>query len=546
MWTHIRLRAFVAVALLATFPAFGDSSPIVSAPAGKLRGETVGELNVFRGIPYAVPPLGLGRWKPPVSMPSWQDVLDVQQFGAACIQPKPRPDSLYADEPPQMSEDCLFLNVWAPRKAKNAPVFVWIHGGALTSGASSLSMYDGSKLAGRDVVVVSINYRLGILGYLAHPQLSAESPDKISGNYGLLDQIEALRWIKNNISAFGGDPANVTIAGESAGGLSVMHLMTSPLARGLFAKAIAQSAYMISLPELKRAKHGEQAAEGIGARVATAIGANDLVALRSMDAVKMVDAAVKTGYFPMANVDGRVLPRQIVDVFESGEQAKVPLLAGFNAGEIRSLRMLAPPVPKDAATYESAIRDRYADLADRFLQIYPSTHLEDSILAITRDSLYGWTASKLVTSQTAIGQPGFLYLFDHGYPAADAAGLHAFHAAEIPYAFGNIDRTSARWPKIPATAEEQSLSNAMLDYWTSFARAGAPRASGQPDWPAYGSTRSYMHFAETAQPRTHLMPGMFELNDEVFCRRRRQGDQPWHWNVGIVAPALPPREDCGR
>jgi para-nitrobenzyl esterase len=297
---------------------------------------------------------------------------------------------------------------------------------------------------------------------------------------------------------------------------------------------------------LKRPNHGEQAAEDIGARLATAIGAADLATLRSMDAVKLVDASVRTGYFPMNTVDGRTLPRQIVDAFEQGEQAKVPVLAGFNAGEIRSLRILIPPVPKDAATYESAIRSRYADLADRFLQLYPSANLQETILAITRDAMYGWTAEKLVTSQTAIGQSGFLYWFDHGYPIADDAGLHAFHAAELPYVFGTIDRTSARWPKIPATSAEQSMSDAMLEYWTSFARAGSPRAAGQPDWPAYGSTRAYMHFAETSQAKQHLMPGMFEFNDEVVCRRRAQRGQPWHWNVGIVAPTLPPREGCAR
>jgi para-nitrobenzyl esterase len=546
MWAQIRLPVFLVIGLCMTFRALADNEPVVSAPAGKLRGAVSGELNVFKGIPYAKPPTGEARWKPPVSLPPWQGVRDARQFGTACIQPKPRAESIYADEPPRMSEDCLFLNIWSPRNAQKAPVFVWIHGGALTSGASSLAMYDGGKLAGRGVVFVSINYRLGILGYLAHPQLSAESPDKISGNYGLLDQIEALRWVKHNIAAFGGDPANVTIAGESAGALSVMHLMTSPPARGLFARAIAQSAYMISLPELKQPNHGELAAEDIGARLATAIGAQDLAALRSMDAVKMVDATVRTGYFPMNNVDGHLLPRQIVDAFERGEQAKVPVLAGFNAGEIRSLRILIPPVPANAATYETAIRSRYADLADRFLQLYPSAHLEESILAITRDAMYGWTAEKLAASQTAQGQSGYLYLFDHGYPAAEAAGLHAFHAAEIPYVFGTIDRTSPRWPKIPATSAEQSLSDAMLDYWTSFARTGAPRANDQSDWPAYGSARAYMHFGETPQPEKHLMPGMFELNDEVVCRRRAQRDQPWHWNVGIVAPTLPPREGCAR
>jgi para-nitrobenzyl esterase len=542
MWS--RLPAFVA--LCVTLPVFAGTAPVIETSAGKLRGVAVDDLNVFKGIPYALPPLGASRWKPPVSMPAWKGVRDATQFGAACVQPKPRAGSIYADEPPEMSEDCLFLNIWAPKNARKAPVFVWIYGGALTAGASNLSMYEGSKVASRGVVFVSINYRLGILGYLAHPELSAESPEKISGNYGLKDQIEALRWIQRNIAAFGGDPANVTIAGESAGALSVMHLMTSPPARGLFAKAIAQSAYMISLPELKEPKYGGQSAESIGAQLATAINAPTLAALRSSDGATLVSAAARTGYFPMNNVDGRTLPRQIVDAFERREQAKVPILAGFNEGEIRSLRILIPPVPAEAATYESEIRARYADRADEFLKLYPSTNLEESILAITRDALYGWTAEKLVRSQTSLGERGFLYLFDHGYPAANSAGLHAFHAAEIPYVFGNIDRTAPDWPEIPDTSAERAFSDAMLEYWTSFARSGEPSASQQPDWPAYGSKRAYMHFAETPQPRTHLMPRMFELNDEVVCRRRAQGDQPWHWNVGIVAPALPPREGCAR
>ena len=535
----------VFVAMLVTLPVLA-TDVVVETPAGKLRGLVSEDLNVFKGIAYALPPLGANRWKPPVPIPAWKGVRDATQFGAACVQPKPRAGSIYADEPPVMSEDCLFLNIWSPKSARKVPVFVWIHGGALSAGASNLSMYEGGKLASRDVVFVSINYRLGILGYLAHPELSAESPQKISGNYGLKDQIEALRWIQRNIAAFGGDPANVTIAGESAGALSVMHLMASPLARGLFAKAIAQSAYMISLPDLKQPKHGGPSAESIGAQLATAIDATSLSALRSKDAAVLVTAAARTGYFPMNNVDGRTLPAQIVDVFERGEQAKVPILAGFNDGEIRSLRILIPPVPTDAKTYETEIRSRYADLADDFLQLYPSTNLEQSILAITRDALYGWTAEKLVRSQTALDEQGFLYLFDHGYPAADTAGLHASHAAEIPYVFGNIDRTAPDWPKIPETPAERAYSDAMLEYWSSFARTGAPRASRQADWPAYGSERAYMHFAEVPQRRAHLMPDMFELNEEVVCRRRAQGDQAWNWNVGIVAPALPPREDCAQ
>ena len=539
----IRYRLLALIAAILPVAALADA--LVETPAGKLRGEAIGALNVFKGIPYALPPVGGLRWRPPVVMSPWTGVRDAAQFSAACMQPKPQP-SIYADELAAVSEDCLSLNVWAKQGARNEPVLVWIHGGALTSGSSSERMYDGAKLAARGVVLVSINYRLGILGYLAHPQLSAESPQRISGNYGLLDQIEALRWVQRNIAAFGGDPANVTIAGESAGGLSVMYLMASPQARGLFARAIAQSAYMISMPELKRANFGEQAAEAIGSRVATALGSPHVTDLRSMDAAKLVNATVQTGYFPLGTVDGHILPQQLVEVFDRGEQAKVPILAGFNSGEIRSLRFLAPPAPKDAATYEAAIRKRYADLADDFLKLYPSNQPEDSVLATTRDALYGWTSERLVTKQTAQGQPSYLYFFDHGYPAADAAGLHAFHASELPYVFGTADRTPALWPKVPESPQETELSDAMIGYWTSFATAGVPKAANQASWPAYGAARGYMLFADTPRPGTQLLPGMYELNEQVVCRRRAKGGLPWNWNVGVIAPTLPTREDACR
>jgi para-nitrobenzyl esterase len=538
------VRSFVA-GLCLSICVSAHSAAVVETPAGKLRGEASGTMRVFRGIPYAHPPVGAARWRPPAAMSPWSEVRDATRFGAACVQPRSRGGSIYADDLAALSEDCLFLNVWAREGLRDAPVFVWIHGGALTTGASSQTLYDGTKLAERGIVVVSINYRLGILGYLAHPQLSAESSEGISGNYGLLDQIEALRWVKRNIAAFGGDPANVTIAGESAGALSVMYLMASPRAHGLFAKAIAQSAYMISTPELKQARFGEEAAETIGTRLAAGVGAQDLAALRALDAAKLVDAAARAGYFPLGTVDGHVLPRQLVDVFDRGEQARVPIIAGFNSGEIRSLRFLAPPVPADAATYEAAIRSRYGDLADDFLKLYPSAEREESVLATTRDALYGWTAQRLVARQTAVGQRGFLYLFDHGYPAADAAGLHAFHAAELPYMFGTADRTSALWPKIPATPAEAAFSSAMIDYWTSFARSGEPTAAGAPTWPAYGTTRSHLRFGDVPRTGTNLMPGMYEFHEEVVCRRRAAGNQPWNWNVGIVSPDLPaPAEAC--
>jgi para-nitrobenzyl esterase len=527
-------------------PALAQSGPVVHAPAGVVQGQALGDLNVFKGLPYALPPTGWRRWKPPAEMPTWKGVRDAKAFGPACVQPKSRPGSIYASELAAMSEDCLLLNVWAPAKAAKAPVLVWIHGGALVTGSSSEATYDGAKLAGQGVVVVSINYRLGVLGYLAHPGLSAESREGISGNYGLLDQIAALRWVKANIAAFGGDPANVTIAGESAGALSVMYLMAAPQARGLFAKAIAQSAYMISTPQLRASTYGDIPAETVGTYVAFKLGAKDVAALRTMSAEAITNEAAKAGYAPFGTVDGKVLPRQLVDVFDLGEQARVPILAGFNSGEIRSLRFLAPPPPADAAAYTALIREKYGDLADAYLKLHPATDLAESMLTPPRDALYGWTSERLVAGQTAVGAPSFLYYFDHGYPAADAAGLHGFHASEIPYVFGTADRTPPAWPKVPATPEEAGLSDAMVGYWTAFARDGAPSAAGRPVWKPYGAGRAYMAFADAPKPAQHLMPGMYELNEQVVCRRRAKGGIPWNWNIGILSPPLPAGDPrCG-
>jgi para-nitrobenzyl esterase len=504
-----------------------------------VRGEAVAALHVFMGIPYALPPTGTRRWKPPLDVPTWKETRDATNYGPACIQPKSRSDSIYLLELPATSEDCLSLNIWAPANARKAPVLVWIHGGSLTIGSGSEPVYEGTKLAGQGLVVVSINYRMGVLGYLAHPALSAESRRNVSGNYGLLDQISALRWVKRNIESFGGDPSNVTIAGESAGALSVMYLMVAPEARGLFAKAITQSAYMISTPQLRDTAFGDVAGEAAGEWLAGKLKATDLAGLRSMDATTLTNAAAATGWLPFGTIDGRVLPRQLADAFDRGEQAKVPILAGFNSGEIRSLRVLAPQPPADAATYEKQIRERYGDLADAFLKQYPSSDLLESILATTRDALYGWTAERLVQKQTAAGKPSFLYFFDHGYPAADSQGLHAFHAAEIPYVFGTANKTTPRWPAIPSTPAESALSDALTSYWASFARDGVPTAPGQPAWQPYGSTRAYMAFETGPQPRTHLLPGMYELNEQVVCRRRAKGGISWNWNVGLASPPLP-------
>jgi para-nitrobenzyl esterase len=520
-------------------PSISQHDPIVKAPAGAVEGQMEDGLRTFKGIPYALPPVGPLRWRPPTPMPRWTDVRKAIDFGPACFQPKPQLSTIYAGNPMPMSEDCLTLNIWAPANAHNAPVFFWMHGGALTVGASRDPLIDGARLASQGIIVVSINFRLGVFGWLAHPGLSKESPLGISGNYSLLDSIEALHWVQRNIHAFGGDPSNVTIAGESSGALTVMYLMASPPARGFFAKAIAESAYMISTPELKKASFGSPSAEESGLKLAAALHAPDIAAMRAIDPEKLSLAAPASGYAPWGTIDGHLLPHQLVDVFDKGEQASVPLLAGFNSGEIRSLTVLAPHAPATAIEYETAIHDRYLDLSNEFLRLYPSSNMQESIWATTRDALYGWTAQRLIKKQTALGQPSFLYFFDHGYPAEDSANLHGFHASELPYVFGTFDGTPPHWPKVPDTPQERNFSDAMIGYWTSFARTGRPQAANEPDWPAFGPTGAYMAFEQAPQPSDHLLPGMSEFNEEVVCRRRSVGDIAWNWNVGLYSPKNP-------
>jgi para-nitrobenzyl esterase len=515
-----------------------QSDPLVNAPVGPIQGVSEQNLYVYKGIPYAEAPIGDNRWKPPVPKTPWSDVRLATEFGHACVQPSNKIPNIYSSNLGATSEDCLSLNIWTPENAENAPVFVWIHGGSLVKGSSKEDMYDGANLAKQGMIVVSINYRLGIFGFLAHPELSAESEHQVSGNYALLDQIEALHWINKNISSFGGDANNVTVAGESAGGLSVMYLLASPQARGLFAKAIMQSAYMISAPVLKEAKFGQFPAEALGQWLAGKAGATNLAELRQMDAQTLAETTAASGYFALPTVDGYVVPHQLVETFERGEQAPVPIIAGFNSGEIRSLTMLAPKAPVSNDEYSRLIRERYLDLSDDFLALYPATDLQESIYANTRDALYGWTAERLVRMQSSLGQSAYLYLYDHPYAQTDKYRLHAFHASELPYVFGNFDRTPKLWPKNPDSPQEHAFSTAMMEYWTSFAKTGQPKAQDQADWPAYGSEHHYMNFGKQPMPAANLFPGMYELHEETVCRRRAGGKEPWHWNTGIISPLL--------
>ncbi|KRB80732.1 carboxylesterase [Sphingomonas sp. Root710] len=521
-----------------------DAAPVANPPAGKLRGVREDGMSVFRAIPYALPPTGARRWRPPVAMPRWDGVRAAQQAGVACMQP-PMTPGIYDRGQMRMSEDCLTLDVTAPPNARKAPVMVWIHGGTLIWGTGHSAIYAGREFARRGIVLVSINYRLGVFGYLAHPDLSKESADNVSGNYGLLDQIAALHWVRENIAAFGGDPRKVTIFGESAGALSTEYLLASPPARGLFDKAIVQSGYLFTMPELRTARYEEQSAEAIGADVARKIGANGIAAMRAIDAESLLRKVSTTGYLPYGTIDGKILPRQLVDTFDRGEQARVPLIAGYNSGEVRTLRFLLAPLPISAEAYVDDIRRRYGDLADSYLKFYPAREADETRLAAARDVVFGWAAERLVRKQAAVGQPSYLYYFDHSTPSQIAANMAAFHASEVPFVFGTLRSTPPEWPAIPDTAGERDISAAMLDYWSSFARSGRPVAARGPAWESFAPGHAYMHFAGVPNLLRRLMPGMYELHEQVMCRRKASGAQTWNWRAGSIAPVLPkPSAPC--
>jgi para-nitrobenzyl esterase len=418
-------------------------------------------------------------------------------------------------------------------------VMVWIHGGSLVGGSSSEPMYDGTKVAQQGIIVVSINYRLGLLGYFAHPALSAESPQHLSGNYGLLDQIEALRWVRDNIAAFGGDPQQVTIAGESAGGLSVIALLSSPLARGLFSKAISQSGYMPSYRALHEESFGLPSAEAAGTALATKAGiAANAAALRAADLLAWFQAALATGWQPEPVIDGVALTRQFAATFARGEQAKVPILAGFNDGEIRSLLFLMPKAPETQAAYEADVRRRFGAKASEYLAVYPGVDPKADVMASIRDGLYGFAAQYLVRQQAAAGQPAYLYFFRHSTSAERERDLAAFHASELPYIFGKVAELATiapNWPRPPATSAEAQLAQAMMSYWASFVRDGVPKAPGMPDWPRFtAAERGYLDIDEQPTAARDLHPGAFAFAAALVADRQEHG-RGWRLDIGFSA-----------
>jgi para-nitrobenzyl esterase len=291
---------------------------------------------------------------------------------------------------------------------------------------------------------------------------------------------------------------------------------------------------------LDRSIFGLPSAEETGLAIAAHVGAADLPALRAMDATDLTRASLTTRFRPQGTIDGKVLPMQLVDILDAGQQAQVPLLAGFNSGEIRSQRVFLPPAPASAVEYEEEITRRYRDLAPTFLKVYPSTDIPGSMLATVRDAIYGWAAERMVQRQSVAGQPAFLYIFDHCYPAAARQDLCSFHASELPFVFGHVGRDPwlpLNWPR-PDSEVDKTLSDAMIGYWVGFARTGVPAHAGQQRWHAYSENEAFMRFGDEAIPSSNPVPGMFELQEEVVARRRH-ADMPWFINVGVVSPVIP-------
>ncbi|HEV3204170.1 MAG TPA: carboxylesterase family protein, partial [Gemmataceae bacterium] len=427
--------------------------------SGSLRGLVVGDkkdVQVYKGIPYAAPPVGEGRWKPPQPVSAWQGVRDCFEFGAACPQ---KIVPLFSNLPEMairvpFSEDCLFLNVWTPAERQSAklPVLYWIHGGGFSMGAASQSLYDGEELARLGCVVVSINYRVGLFGFLAHPALSKESTDKVSGNYGLLDQIEGLRWVKRNIAAFGGDPAHVTIFGESAGGMSVLCLMAAPQAKGLFHGAIAQSAAWMSMSQLREAPPGQETAEHAGQRLIAACGLDasaDARQMRQLDAKALVEAdpsnpgpgaplRLKPLSLMIAPVvDGHIITDSPNVLFSAERQHPVPMIVGNTKDEM-ALLALGTKFPADEAAYLKQLRDDFGDLAEPIAKFYPARdagQFRPAVIQLTSDLSFVSETRHIARTHAATGQKTFRYQFSRGTKRGFLQSLGAHHGAELAFLF---------------------------------------------------------------------------------------------------------------
>lgn len=470
--------------LLAAAPSV---SPVVNFTQGAAEGIRQDGNVAFLGIPYAAPPIGAMRWRAPAPAQRWSGIKSAKAFGAACYQSPARLFGPYTEEflnQAPVSEDCLTLNVWSPRvDAMKRPVLVFIHGGGFGSGAAAIPLYDGAALARRGVVVVTINYRLGVFGFLAHPDLTRESGTNSSGNYGVLDMTAALRWVHDNIARVGGDPANVTIAGESAGAAAVNDLLLAPGAKGLFQKAFAMSGSGMGVDAMPLRK-----AEGYGLDFLAMVNAPSLSALRAMSPAALQQAAdvppPSTGKRPTMpeirfapNNDG-VVVRGNIAAGQGPILSNVPLLTGFNADEGTAFG-----VPETAADFVDMVRDRYGDHAERLLAIYPHgtpAEIRVSVEALARDrymtSLVVWTRDRVRST----GERVYLYSYDHPYPPAPGgSGFGAFHTASVPYLFGNLRYGGRTFGKV-----DEQVSRRLQDHVIAFMQRGNP-STRQTRWPTF-------------------------------------------------------------
>ncbi|HTW25359.1 MAG TPA: carboxylesterase family protein [Candidatus Baltobacteraceae bacterium] len=437
------------------------------------------DVRVYRGIPFAAPPVGDLRWKAPQPPASWTGVRQTTQFGNSCIQPPYPSNGIYGNSPPPTSEDCLYLNIWTPAKLPDdrLPVMVWIHGGGFDRGTGAAIGYDGENLAKHGAVVVTLNYRLGIFGFLALPELTAESPHHASGDYALLDQIAALEWVQRNIAAFGGDPARVTIFGQSAGSESVCALMASPLAKGLFARAIGESGGVFGpLPSLAGAeKQGSALASKLGA-------AQDVLkTLRAKSAADLLQASSGEDDDYSAIIDGWVLPQSVDSIFAAGKQNDVPILVGNTSDEGKNLlRLNGVATP---ASFTENAQKQYGALAQQFLAAYPPGSSDETATAANfaafRDRWFGWEMRTWARTETKTGhQHAYRYYFSR-VPPGPGSRLGAFHGSEMAYVFENFPF------RLFYQDLDKQLGETIATYWVNFARTGDPNGAGLPDWPAY-------------------------------------------------------------
>jgi para-nitrobenzyl esterase len=448
-------------------------------------------IRLFKGIPYAAAPVGARRWKPPQPVQSWSGIRSVAEWGPRCLQS----DRLGDLDPlnKRMDEDCLYLNVWTPTSNGQAlPVMVWIHGGSNLNGAGSQPEYDGGHLAGKGVVVVTINYRLDVFGFLAHPELTRESDTKSSGNYGLLDQIAALKWVQKNIRVFGGDPDQVTVFGESAGSIDISLLMASPLAKGLFKRAIGESGAALT-PNPAFGPKPLQIGEQGGIKFAESIGADSIAQLRAKSGAEILNAAIKNPIlYAFGVVDGYVVPEHPASIYAQGRQNDVAVLVGWNADEGSLFAARGTLLRPGAPSYTDRMRAQFKDLADAALKLYPagSTAEEEraSFTALLGDQIIGYGTWAWAERASTSGKSAFYrYYFTRRPPGAPELSLHplaapgVYHFAEVVYAFNNL-QVMSDWSWEP---EDRRLADAMASYWTNFAKTGDPNAADLPQWPAY-------------------------------------------------------------